>query len=208
MVLCTRIYIFISFRILNMKRKDIKSKALSSCFSGKLILLPLGGERFEPCLFPFVCTQIFLGHYFHYILILYLRLSFSLTCECTWVTITPFTLHLLDFVHSIQFSRHCQKSSRHSPPPNRTSSGTCREKTVRFRQMGSIVSLYFLQTLPCILQLQITFPLCHCLSLGSYIGSRTRLPKSLERVWRITLGLLLLRSPSCAILLLCPSYQP
>ena len=29
------------------------------------------------------------------------------------MTITPFILHLLDFVHSIQFSHHCRKSSRH-----------------------------------------------------------------------------------------------
>ena len=77
MVLCTWIYTFVSYRIRNMKRKDTKSKALSSCFSGKSIVLYLGGSRFKPCLLPFVCTQIFLGYYFHYILILYLRLSFS-----------------------------------------------------------------------------------------------------------------------------------
>ena len=70
------------YAILNMKRNYIpaKSKALSSCFSGKSIVSNIGGTRFKPCLLPFVCSQIFLGHYFHYMcicLILYLRLSFS-----------------------------------------------------------------------------------------------------------------------------------
>ena len=37
MVLCTRIYTFVSYGILNMKRKYTKSKALNSCFSGKAI---------------------------------------------------------------------------------------------------------------------------------------------------------------------------
>ena len=86
MVLCTRIYTFVSYRILNMKRKDTKSKALSSCFSGKSILLYLGGSRFKPCLLPFVCTQIFLGlgvylHYMCICFILCLRFSFSSYCD-------------------------------------------------------------------------------------------------------------------------------
>ena len=136
MVLCTRIYTFVSYRILNMKRKDTKSKALSSCFSGKLNVSSLEGTRFKPCFLPFVCTQIFLGvgvylHYMCICFILYLRFSFSSYCDHYPFHIAPFRFLF------IQFSRHCRKSSRHPPPPNRTSSDTCQEKSVRFRLVSS-----------------------------------------------------------------------
>ena len=104
-------------RIVNMKRKDTKSKALSSCFSGKSILLYLGGARFEPCLFPFVCTQIFLGHYFHYMwicLILYLRLSFSSYFQHANVHGWPSSLsHCTFSISSIPYNFHAIAKNLH-----------------------------------------------------------------------------------------------
>ena len=129
MVLCTRIYTFVSYRILNMKRKDTKSKALSSCFRSKSILLYLGGARFEPCLFPFVCTQIFLGYYFHYILILYLRLSFSSYFQHVIVHGWPSPLsHCTFSISSIPYNFHAIAENLHDIHPHQTARPPVRAK--------------------------------------------------------------------------------
>ena len=88
-------------------KKYIKSKAYDSSPSGKPNILYLRGARFKPCLHPFVCTQMSLGP----------RLIFIFTSVCV-MFVDP---------HFFTFSSTGHATSRHPPPPNRTSSYMCQE---------------------------------------------------------------------------------
>ena len=92
-----------------MRKKYRTSKALSSSFSGKVIASYLRGARFKSYLQPSTCTQC------HCDLGLFIFIFTSIREMC----VDP---------QFLTFSRTRHATSRHPPPPNRTSSGMCQEE--------------------------------------------------------------------------------
>ena len=86
MVLCTRIYTFVSYRILNMKRKDTKLKhsVVALVVSPFFSILEVQGSNLACSLSYALKIFLCLGVYLHYMcicFILCLRFSFSSYCD-------------------------------------------------------------------------------------------------------------------------------
>ena len=116
------------------------------------LLLEVQGSK--PYLHPSICTQVLLGPRLTFKCLCNVRTShvhmlnltsslsfpdshFSriyniLAYTCDHYPFHTCTLHLLVFVCSTRFSHRCRKSSRHPPPPNCTSFGTCQEEVGDF----------------------------------------------------------------------------
>ena len=90
------------------EKKYITFKVLGSSPNGKINVFYLGGARFKSCLHPSICTRMPLGPR-----IIFIFIIVCVMCvELHYFTISPIG----------------HTTSRHPPPPNRTSFGMCQEE--------------------------------------------------------------------------------